>query len=71
MAGAGSLLGDMLAHLKHWAAAKGIDFAGCLCSADLHYEAEVLEETPDEPDAAQRHEAEQARVTAEWETKHV
>lgn len=72
--GPDTALGDMLAHLMHWAEAKGIDFDDCLRSGRMHYDAETEEENPgaeDIPQYVREHEAEQARITEEWEAKNV
>ena len=63
-------LGDILAHLMHWADAKDIDFDECLRSAHGYHGDEVSDEAPHEPDLAERHEAEQALVSEEWRMRH-
>ena len=43
--GPDTALGDMLAHLMHWADAKGADFDECLRLGRGHHRDEVIEET--------------------------
>ena len=62
---------DLLAHLMHYADAHGLDFTECVYLAAGYHGDEVSEEAgPDAPDLAERHEAEQAEVTREWEERH-
>ena len=37
-------LGDLMAHLMHWADAKDVSFAHCLIMGETHYEDELNEE---------------------------
>ena len=43
--GPDTALSDLLAHLMHWADAKGISFDECLHLGQGHYRDEVIEET--------------------------
>lgn len=70
--GPDTALGDLLAHLMHWADAKEIDFDECLRLARGHHADEVADETPGEEDIPQyvrEHEEEQARITEEYEAQ--
>jgi len=55
-------LGDMLAHLMHWAEANGVDFEQCFDSGKMHFTAEALEE--ETARIAARRNAENARREA-------
>lgn len=62
---------DLLAHLMHYADAHGLNFTECVYRAAGYHGDEVSDEAgPDEPDLAERHEAEQDEITAAWQARN-